>query len=192
MRIEVRQAELDELEWANARYAEVEFRPSSPSDLIAVAEVMGERAGLGRLVPVDPGAEELGGIYVFPRFRSLGVSKAIIEFLVRRSRCEDLYCLPFCNLEDLYASFGFTPIRNAHHVPPEVKRKHAWCNERYSTPVLLLERHRVPQRGTDKSGTRRLPQLGPHLGGGGVIDGVPPSETRSSTAVASSPGFSRG
>lgn len=194
MRIEVRPAELDELEWANARYAEVEFRPSSPSDLIAVAEVMGERAGLGRLVPVEPGAEELGGIYVFPRFRSLGVSKAIIEFLVQRARAEDLYCLPFCNLEDLYASFGFAPIRNQHAVPPEVKQKHAWCNERYSTPVLLLGRRRGEPSSPDKrsrdkhSGTRRLP----HLGGNGVSDGVPPSETRSNTAVASSPGLSRG
>jgi GNAT superfamily N-acetyltransferase len=189
MRVEVREAAADELGWANARYAEVQFLPSSPADLIAVAEVMGEPAGLGRLVPVDACAEELGGIYVFPRFRSLGVSKAIIAFLVRRSRKDDLYCLPFCNLVHLYASFGFSAVRENHAVPLQVKRKHIWCNERYSTPVLLLGRRRC-----DKSGTRRAPHLGaPHLGGGGVSEGeLPPSETRSSTAVASSTGLSRG
>ena len=194
MRIEVREMATDELAWANARYAEVEFLPSSPSDLIAVAEVMGEPAGLGRLVPVDAQAEELGGIYVFPRFRSLGVSKAIIAFLVRRARRDQLYCLPFCNLLDLYASFGFSTVRDNHAVPLQVKRKHVWCNARYSTPVLLLGRRR-----SDKSGTRQAPQLSaphlgaPHRGGGGVSDGeLPPSETRSSTAVASSPGLRRG
>jgi GNAT superfamily N-acetyltransferase len=184
MRVEVREAAADELEWANARYAEVQFLPSSPADLIAVAEVMGEPAGLGRLVPVDASAEELGGIYVFPRFRSLGVSKATIAFLVRRSRKDDLYCLPFCNLVHLYASFGFSAVRENHAVPLQIKRKHVWCNERYSTPVLLLGRRR-----RDESGTRGAP----HRGGGGVSDGeLPPSETRSSTAVASSTGLSRG
>lgn len=189
MRVEVREAAKDELEWANASYAEVAFLPSSSTDLIAVAEVMGERAGLGRLTPVAAGAEELGGIYVFPRFRNLGVSKAIIGFLVRRARRDQLYCLPFCNLVDLYASFGFGPVRDSHAVPPQIKRKHVWCNERYTTPVLLLGRHR-----TDKSGTRAAPRFGaPHRGGSGVIDGeLPPSETRRSTAVASSPGLSRG
>jgi GNAT superfamily N-acetyltransferase len=189
MRVEVRAAATDEVDWANARYAEVQFLPSSPADLIAVAEVMGEPAGLGRLVPVDARAEELGGIYVFPRFRSLGVSKAIIAFLVRQARRDDLYCLPFCNLLDLYARFGFTPVRDNHAVPLQVKRKHVWCNERYSTPVLLLGRRR-----SDKSGTRQAPNFGaPHLGGSGVIDGEPPpSETRNSTAVASSTGLSRG
>jgi GNAT superfamily N-acetyltransferase len=193
MQVEVREAAKDELEWANARYTEVQFLPSSPSDVIAVAEVMGERAGIGRLVPVDASSEELGGIYVFPRFRNLGVSKAIVSFLVRRASRDNLYCLPFCNLEDLYTSFGFTPVRDSHAVPPQIKRKHVWCNERYSTPVLLLGR-----RSDKTTGTRPAPRLaahvaGVHLGAGGGIDGEPPpSETRSSTAVASSPGFSRG
>jgi GNAT superfamily N-acetyltransferase len=166
MRVEVREAASGELPWVNLKYREVDFLPSSPSDLIAVAEVMGARAGLGRLVPIEPCAEELGGIYVFPEFRSLGVSRAIVDFLVRRSRCEDLYCLPFCNLEDLYASFDFSSVRERAGVPPQIKRKHEWCNQHYSTPVLLMRRRRS--------------------------DHAPASVTRSNTAVASSPGFSRG
>jgi GNAT superfamily N-acetyltransferase len=132
---------------------------------------------------VGSGAEELGGIYVFPEFRSLGVSRALLDFLVRHARAEDLYCLPFCNLIDLYASFAFTPIKNTARVPLIVKRKHAWCNERYTTPVLLLHR----------AAPRPDAQRAPQAGGLGTIDEpAPASATRNNTAVASSPGFSRG
>lgn len=165
MRVEVREATPSELDWVNAKYREIDFLPSSSADRIAVAEVLGARAGLGRLVPVSPSAEELGGIYVFPAFRSLGASRAIIEFLVSNSRADELYCLPFCNLRDLYLSFGFSELRETAPVPLELKRKHTWCNTHYGTPVLMMRR----RNNSDQ-----------------------PSSTRSNTAVASSLAFRRG
>ena len=65
--ITIRAACPDEAEWVNARYAEVRFMPSDLGrEVVLIAESDGEKAGLGRLVPVDE-AFELGGMLEAPQ-----------------------------------------------------------------------------------------------------------------------------
>jgi GNAT superfamily N-acetyltransferase len=133
--ITVRAARPDELEWVNQRYAEVDFVASGPGDSIAIAEVDGERAGIGRVVPVAARTAELGGMYVFDRFQGLGLSRRIIAWLLEQPQFDQLYCLPFEELQGLYGSMGFAPSASA---PEEVAAKHRWCNAHYSKRVLLM------------------------------------------------------
>lgn len=139
--IKVRQASREDLYWINERYKEVEFVPSNENDYLAIAKVENKFAGVGRIVPVEKDRGELGGMYVFEEYRGSGASRAIIQHLLDNARHEVLYCLPFENLEGLYASFGFDRIKEQEmgDVPDKVLEKHRWCNEFYSKPVLLMQ-----------------------------------------------------
>ncbi|SFL59566.1 GNAT family N-acetyltransferase [Rugamonas rubra] len=130
----------DDLAWANARYADIDFLPSKAADLIAIARVDGVAAGLGRVVAVADGEGELGGMYVLDGFKGLGLARRIIAFLRDNSGCHTLYCLPFAELAALYQSMGFAPVANDTAVPAAVAAKHRWCNSHYGKPVLLLRR----------------------------------------------------
>jgi len=56
-------------------YDQVHFQKSdSDNEFILIAEVGGQRAGVGRLVKIDDANVELGGIYVFPAFQKRGVA----------------------------------------------------------------------------------------------------------------------
>lgn len=140
MQLSVRQLKAHELDWANQRYAEVDFLPSPPTDYIAVAELDGVPAGLGRVTRLGPDVGELGGMYVFPEQRGAGVSRALIAHLIACAGAARLYCLPFEELLALYASAGFKARAADATVPDKVLRKHAWCNSHYPKPVLLLYR----------------------------------------------------
>jgi GNAT superfamily N-acetyltransferase len=132
-----------ELAWANERYAEIDFAPSKESDFVAVAEVDGAKAGLGRLVPMGPGIAELGGMYVLPAYRGKSIARAIVEYLLAHaSRCERLYCIPFAHLERFYTSCGFAPVGPGDAVPEAVRGKLDWCHTRYPEPVRLLVKER--------------------------------------------------
>ncbi|PHV06454.1 GNAT family N-acetyltransferase [Janthinobacterium sp. BJB412] len=135
----------DDLAWANARYAEIDFLPSKAADLIAIARVDGVAAGLGRVVGVADGEGELGGMYVLDGFKGLGLARRIIAYLQDNSRCHTLYCLPFAELAALYQSMGFTPVADDAAVPAAVAAKHRWCNSHYGKPVLLLRREKSMQ-----------------------------------------------
>jgi N-acetylglutamate synthase-like GNAT family acetyltransferase len=134
----LRRSRPDELDWINARYAEVEFVASEAGDVIAIAEFDHKPAGLGRVVQVGEGVGELGGMLVFDQFRGSGLSKQIIAFLQQQASLKTLYCLPFAELEGLYCSMGFAHATPADSVPDKVAAKHRWCNEFYPKPVLLL------------------------------------------------------
>jgi GNAT superfamily N-acetyltransferase len=134
----IRKLAAAELEWANSRYSEVDFLPSTQSDIVAVAEIDGVAAGLGRLTHVGRDITELGGMYVFAEHRGLGVSKSLIEFLISTAGVGTLYCLPFEHLRGLYASAGFETCLPGESVPEKVLRKHAWCNAHYPYAVLLM------------------------------------------------------
>lgn len=136
--IQVRRAASSELGLINERYAEVQFLASAQNDFLVVAEIGGQPAGLGRIVPIDAGIGELGGMYVFEEFRGLGVSKAIIAFLVAGSEAAALYCLPFADLQGLYESFGFGRVADVASAPDKVRHKLRWCDEFYDKPVLLM------------------------------------------------------
>jgi GNAT superfamily N-acetyltransferase len=127
-----------ELGWANSRYEEVDFLPSPSSDLVAVAELDGVAAGLGRVTEVAPNTGELGGMYVFPEHRGAGLSKLLIQFLISESGLETFYCLPFEHLDGLYESVGFKACQPSALVPAKVLEKHTWCNAHYPESVLIM------------------------------------------------------
>ena len=132
----LRVARLDEFQWINDRYAEVRFQPSDLAEEIVVIASIDERpAGLGRLVPIDEDAWELGGILVFEEFRGRGVARAIVGELLGHTNSTHVYCIPFAELESFYASAGFARTDDA---PPEVLEKFAWCRRKYEKPVLLM------------------------------------------------------
>jgi N-acetylglutamate synthase-like GNAT family acetyltransferase len=137
----MRRARLDELDWVNARYLEIDFVPSTLDDLVVIAEANGVAAGMGRVVPVGPDAGELGGMLVFDAFRGSGLARQIITSLLQHSRCRTLYCVPFSELESLYASMGFACIAPDEHTPPAVSAKWRYCLGHYPKPVLLMQRH---------------------------------------------------
>lgn len=154
--ITLRKLRPDEMDWANARYAEIGFLPSSTDQHIVVAEVPSPdgtpvRAGLGRLVPVsgdglsaDESAEaELSGIYVLPEYRGRGIAERIVDELVRHSRHTLLYCIPFKTLESFYMRFGFERRERGDDLPCAIQKKLGWCDARREEPVGLLIRRRA-------------------------------------------------
>jgi N-acetylglutamate synthase-like GNAT family acetyltransferase len=137
--LELRTARPEETGWINEQYARVHFIPSDVRDSIVIAEVDGERAGIGRLVEAGKGAYELGGMYVLDAFRGAGVARAIVEELIRRAGEHDLYCIPFADLEAFYASAGFRRIE-ADGIPPKIQEKLDWCEREIDRPVVLMKR----------------------------------------------------
>lgn len=135
----VRFAAPDDFQWINAQYAEINFLPSNiDTDRVAIAEVKAQRAGLGRVVKISDQAVELGGMYVLPAFRKLGLARQIVRFLLAQTPpAQTVYCLPFEHLAPFYKSFGFQPT-HAAHTPEEIRTKWLWCNNQYPKQVLLL------------------------------------------------------
>lgn len=135
-----RRAQPGDLDWVNARYAGIDFVPSPPTDLVIIASCNGEPAGLGRVAPLAPGIGELGGMLVFEQFQGRGLAKAIVSSLCALPGFDTLYCLPFAELEAMYAAMGFARAADDHAVPPQVSKKYRWCNQHYGKPVLLMRR----------------------------------------------------
>jgi GNAT superfamily N-acetyltransferase len=126
--------------WINDRYAAVQFLPSDLTrDLVLIAYEGDDAAGVGRLVPIDAQSCELGGMLVFEAFRGRGVAKALIDELLRHAEGREVYCLPFAELESLYASAGFARTDAA---PAEVLEKWEWCRRTYPNDVLLMRHQR--------------------------------------------------
>lgn len=134
--IHLRAARPDEEAWINARYAEIGFVPSHlAGELVAIAEIEGSAAGLGRMVDVDANTQELGGMYVFPEFRKRGVAAAIVSFLLEhRKEGVAVYCLPFEHLQNFYRGFGFVDATP----PAALEQKHRWCNTTYTGRTLCF------------------------------------------------------
>jgi GNAT superfamily N-acetyltransferase len=134
--VKLRVATASDARWINERYAEVRFLPSDLSrEVVVIASIDDEPAGIGRIVDVDEQSCELGGMLVFERFRGRGVARAIIDELLQHARGRDVYCIPFAELESLYASAGF---ERASEAPLHVREKFEWCQRTYEKPVLLM------------------------------------------------------
>jgi N-acetylglutamate synthase-like GNAT family acetyltransferase len=138
--VKLRVAEPHELAWINARYEEVQFQPSDATHHVVVAEVEGEAAGIGRLVPAGDDAYELGGMLVFDAFRGRGVARQIIDELLRLADGRDVYCIPFADLEPIYAKAGFTRIEEDATTPEYVREKMEWCRREMTRAVVLMLR----------------------------------------------------
>lgn len=136
----LRTARPDEIGWINEQYAKIHFIPSDPEhDAIVIAELDGERAGFGRLVRAGEHAYELGGMFVFEHFRGRGVARAIVDELIRRAAGAEVYCIPFADLEALYAAAGFRRIEPVG-VPEKIQEKLDWCaREKTTRPVILMK-----------------------------------------------------
>jgi GNAT superfamily N-acetyltransferase len=126
-------------EWINERYASVHFQASDLTrELLVVAEVDGDRAGIGRLVPAGEHACELGGMLVFEEFRGRGVARAIIDELLRHAAGRAVFCIPFADLEPLYAAAAFVRTTPDHRLPAYVREKLDWCAREIDRPVILM------------------------------------------------------
>ncbi|HMO18338.1 MAG TPA: GNAT family N-acetyltransferase [Oligoflexia bacterium] len=124
----------NEFSWANQLYDEVGFVHSKPGkDLVMLAKVAGKPAGLGRIVKITELEAELGGMYVMPDFRSLGIAHKLIEGLLERGKIYNrIYCLPFSHLVKLYQGYGFIASGCDDNIPEQIILKHKWCNETYA------------------------------------------------------------
>lgn len=138
--LQIRRADRSEIKWINDCYDEVEFMHSCyDKEVIAIAEVHCQKAGLGRLVTVVEDNFELGGIYVFEAFRGQGIARKIVEFLLAHTHAsKKTYCIPFEHLVGFYEQCGFELCANLEQVPKEVLEKYFWCKEKYSQPTALL------------------------------------------------------
>src|SRR5690606_8651693 len=104
------------------------------TDRIAIATHGGEFAGLGRLCHIEGSSFELGGMYVHSNYRSLGIARKIVRFLLEnRVSKSTVYCLPFAHLQNFYEGEGFGEIsgEDLSQVPDDILKKHRWCNETY-------------------------------------------------------------
>ncbi len=138
----IRKAKEIEIEWINTKYAEVDFKKSVfEKELIVIAEYESLNSGLGRIVKIDKENYELGGMYVFQEFRNKGIAEKIVAFLIHSENLEDknIWCLPFENLENFYAKFGFKMAEKTKiQTPKEITEEHNWCNKTYEKRVLLM------------------------------------------------------
>ncbi len=138
-RLVLRTAGPADLEWINARYAEADFLPSDPSHTVVIAELGGEPAGVGRLVPAGDGAFELGGMFVRPAHRGRGISTALVAALLDAAQGACVYCIPYARLAPLYARAGFVPGEEGAPLPAPIAAKLAWCKGHYTEPVCLMQ-----------------------------------------------------
>lgn len=140
--MQIRQSIPDELDWINEQYASIRFVTSSKLDFIAIAEINGVKAGLGRIVPIEHDVAELGGMYVLPTYRGHSVAGHIIDFLLKNTHFLTVFCLPFAPLEKFYQRFGFERIDSTVVVSKPIAEKLTWCNNNkdYEHPTLLMAR----------------------------------------------------
>ena len=142
--ISIRPARENEIDWINSKYKEIGFVDSNfKNEFIVIAEYNNMKSGIGRLVLVDENNIELGGIYVFPDFRKLGIAEKIVNYLCKKNPYKNstIWCLPFEDLLSFYSKFGFK--ENNQKIPNKVFEKHKWCNTNgiYEKKVLLLSKN---------------------------------------------------
>jgi len=138
--LKLRTAEKSEIEWVNNCYDQVEFVHSNfDNEIIAIAELDGQKAGLGRLIKIDEHHLELGGMYVFENFRNKGIAKEIVKFLLTYVQsAQKVYCIPFEHLLEIYKQCGFANCTNLELTPLKILEKFNWCQEKYAHPTALL------------------------------------------------------
>ncbi len=136
----LRLANRSEAAWVNQCYDQVEFMHSNfDNEIIAIAEIDGQKAGLGRLVTIDEKHLELGGMYVFEAFRGKGIAKELIKFLLAHTNpSQTIYCIPFEHLRHFYVQCGFAVCSHPELIPKKLLEKYQWCQQKYADPTALL------------------------------------------------------
>lgn len=125
-------------EWIREQYERVHFVQSDLArDTVVLAEIDGQRVGMGRLVPAGERAYELGGMFVDGAYRGRGIAHAIVEELIRLAGDRDVYCVPFANLETLYAESGFRRVEPVN-VPETIQEKLDWCAREIKDREVIL------------------------------------------------------
>lgn len=139
--IMIRPLRIEELEWLNAKYDELTFLHSDFfNEIIAVCEYNGGIAGVGRIIKIDENNAELCGMYVFPEYRNKGISKYILNYLLKRaSSYENIYCIPCVRLGSFYRSCGFNEPMDFFSIPGRIKAKYNWYSKLYDAKMLLLK-----------------------------------------------------
>ncbi|WP_212936595.1 GNAT family N-acetyltransferase [Bacillus hominis] len=133
----------NDLEWINIQYESIGFVQSDLTrDKVAIITYNNEYAGIGRLVQIDKDTIELGGIFILPNFRGLQLAGELVSFLVQTAKklhIQNVYCLPFEELENFYKKYGFTEVDTTQEVVhPIILKKYNWCLETYDKHVLLF------------------------------------------------------
>ncbi|MCU0096271.1 MULTISPECIES: GNAT family N-acetyltransferase [unclassified Bacillus (in: firmicutes)] len=134
----------NDLEWINNQYESIGFVQSDlERDKVAIITYNNEYAGVGRLVQVDENTIEMGGIFILPQFRGLQLAGKLVSFLVETAQnlqVENVYCLPFEELENFYKKYGYTEVDTAKEVVhPIILEKYNWCLDYYDKHVLLFK-----------------------------------------------------
>ncbi|HEX6639503.1 MAG TPA: GNAT family N-acetyltransferase, partial [Thermoanaerobaculia bacterium] len=138
--MKLRIATTNDAAWINERYASVHFQPSDLArELVVIAEIDGVAAGIGRLVPAGDDACELGGMLVFEEFRGRGIARAIIDELLRHANGRAVYCIPFADLEPIYAAAGFVRLTSDAALPAYVREKLDWCEREMDRAVIVMK-----------------------------------------------------
>jgi N-acetylglutamate synthase-like GNAT family acetyltransferase len=137
----VRHAKEDEIEWVNECYLNLQLEKCDPkTDFVAIAENHHRRAGICCLASVSEECVELTGMVVFKPFQRLGVGKALIRFLLNQASGKIVYCIPFSNLWNLYASDGFSNCESSDKIPRTILEKYLKCKKNSSAEVILLQK----------------------------------------------------
>lgn len=138
--ISIRKANLSEMSWVNDQYDAAGFKHSTfKQEYIAIVEVNGKRAGLGRLQRIDMESAELGGIYVLENYRKLGLAGQIVAHLIGSGTLyKKIYCIPFAHLQKFYMRFGFATENRPETAPATVREKLCWCASEYDYKTVLL------------------------------------------------------
>src|SRR5690349_16883069 len=96
----------DDLDAANAIYADLRFHPSGPVDATLGAAEGGRLIALGRIVRHDDGALEIGGFWVDPARRGQGLAREMVAAaLAALPPGARAWCVPFAHLEGFYRGF---------------------------------------------------------------------------------------
>ena len=143
-KINIRQANLSDLVWINEQYSSIGFLPSVfDREFILIAEVADEKAGIGRIVFLEEGHVELGGIFVLPSFRKKGIARLIVKDLIYKNPypTKSIWCIPFENLKHFYGEFGFKTLsQKLEDLPKLISEKMRWCAKKITRPVVLMQK----------------------------------------------------
>jgi GNAT superfamily N-acetyltransferase len=128
----------DERAWANELYRTIRFAETPPDTFAITYELAGDRIGLGRLVELEPGVIELGGIWTAEAARNRGIARAIVTALIEYAGSTPLWCIPFVHLQAFYESCGF--IATPEPWPATVAAKMHDCVAKQLPPTVVLVR----------------------------------------------------